>query len=67
LGGFDLHSGGGIANPGGPQSRLPTQVADAMVNLQAAIDAMGLGNQVTTFTASDFSRTLQANTSGPDR
>jgi uncharacterized protein (DUF1501 family) len=41
-------------------------VAQALVSFQGAVDEMGLSRQVTSFTASDFGRTLSSNGDGSD-
>jgi uncharacterized protein (DUF1501 family) len=61
LGGFDTHDNLTTAHPA-----LLGTVASAMSAFQAALDALGVSQQVTTFTASDFGRTLSANTDGSD-
>ena len=61
LGGFDVHNGQGIVH--GP---LLQQLGDAMAAFQASMNAAGLGQQVITFTASDFGRSLTANGDGTD-
>ena len=61
LGGFDHHDGLLAGLPG-----LHTQVADAMNSFYSATVEMGVANQVTTFTASEFGRTLTSNGSGSD-
>jgi uncharacterized protein (DUF1501 family) len=53
LGGFDNHDGLASIHPG-----LLTNVADAMTAFYNATVELGVANQVTTFTASDFGRTL---------
>lgn len=61
LGGFDHHSA--------LLTNLPTLhkwVADAMASFYAATVEMGVANQVTTFTASEFGRTLTSNGDGSD-
>ncbi len=55
LGGFDTHSGLAAVHPG-----LLTNIAGAMNAFYAATVELGVQNQVTTFTASDFGRTLTA-------
>lgn len=55
LGGFDTHSGLAAVHPG-----LLTNIAGAMSAFYAATVELGVQNQVTTFTASDFGRTLTA-------
>ncbi len=60
-GGFDTHS-----NQAG---LLPGLQADIAASMRAFYDAMvdlGVSNEVTTFTASDFGRTLTPNSSGTD-
>ncbi|MGR4868749.1 DUF1501 domain-containing protein [Variovorax sp. LARHSF232] len=61
MGGFDLHDNL-IAN----QGPLLKQLSDAMAAFQAAMAAKGIGDKVTTFTASDFGRTLASNGDGAD-
>ena len=61
LGGFDLHDNL-VAQHGG----LVGKVADAMAAFYAQTVALGVANQVTTFTASDFGRTLTSNDDGSD-
>jgi uncharacterized protein (DUF1501 family) len=56
LGGFDNHDGLAAIHPG-----LLTTVANALSAFYAATTELGVANQVTTFTASDFGRTLTAN------
>jgi uncharacterized protein (DUF1501 family) len=61
IGGFDLH--GGQASGHGPL------LADFSAGVKALYDAtveMGIQNQVTTFTASDFGRTYVPNAGGTD-
>jgi uncharacterized protein (DUF1501 family) len=53
LGGFDNHDGLATIHPG-----LLTSVAEAMSAFYAATVELGVANQVTSFTASDFGRTL---------
>jgi uncharacterized protein (DUF1501 family) len=55
MGGFDTHSGLATVHPG-----LLTGVAQALSAFYAATVELGVANQVTTFTASDFGRTLTA-------
>jgi uncharacterized protein (DUF1501 family) len=56
MGGFDTHDGLASIHPG-----LLSSVASAMSALYAATVELGVANQVTSFTASDFGRTLTAN------
>ncbi len=60
IGGFDTHS-----NQRGGQDALLLQVNGAMKAFYDATIELGLQNNVTTFTLSDFSRTLQPAGSGP--
>ena len=60
IGGFDTHS----AQIGG-QGSLLTQVSQAMNAFYNATVELGLQNNITAFTLSDFSRTLQPSGSGP--
>ena len=61
LGGFDLHDNLSAQHP-----VLLGRVAAALLQFQQALDALGLAQQVTTFTASDFGRTLNSNGDGSD-
>jgi len=59
--GFDVHD-----NQNKNQPWLFSQLAQAMAYFQASIDELGMGNNVTTFTASDFGRSLTSNGDGTD-
>ena len=61
LGGFDTHDNLNERHPA-----LLRQVGDAMAGFQASLDSIGAGTGVTTFTASDFGRTLSSNGDGSD-
>jgi len=61
LGGFDTHSGQLYQ-----QEDLFQQVSQALDAFYAATVQLGLASQVTTFTLSDFGRTLQPSGSGTD-
>jgi uncharacterized protein (DUF1501 family) len=62
VGNFDTH-----ADQAGQQSVLLAQVSSAMSAFYQATQELGIANEVTTFTMSDFSRTLQPNSnSGSD-
>jgi uncharacterized protein (DUF1501 family) len=61
MGGFDLHDFLLTQHPG-----LLTNVSDAMASFDAAMRELGVAQQVTTFTASDFGRTLTSNGDGSD-
>jgi len=73
IGGFDTHTNetgsnptdpGGGAAQSGTQGGLLTQVSQAMRAFYDEMVAQGLSNNVTTFTLSDFARTLQPSGSG---
>jgi uncharacterized protein (DUF1501 family) len=73
LGGFDTHTAQVLANgtnnvlaTGGAHYGLLSQVSEAIFAFQRAMEQLGLGNDVTTFTASDFSRTFPNNSQGSD-
>lgn len=61
IGGWDHHFGlkSGMVNRLG-------QLSPALAEFQAAIDAMGIADKVTTFSVSDFGRTLSSNGQGSD-
>ena len=61
IGGFDTHDNELAVHPG-----LMGQVGDAMAAFYRATEALGIAGQVTTFTASDFGRTLVSNNDGSD-
>jgi uncharacterized protein (DUF1501 family) len=64
LDGFDTHGnqvGGTVLE--GDHFDLLRQLGDALAAFQNALDALGLAQQVTTFTQSDFGRTLLPNNS----
>jgi uncharacterized protein (DUF1501 family) len=61
LGGFDTHSALLATHPG-----LMTTIGDAVAAFYQATVDLGVANQVTTFTASDFGRTLVSNNDGSD-
>ena len=61
MGGFDLHDNL-IAN----HPMLLGKVSDAMTAFYNATVELGVANKVTTFTASDFGRTLTSNGDGSD-
>jgi uncharacterized protein (DUF1501 family) len=61
LGGFDFHD-----NLADEQPLRLRQVGDAIKAFYDATVALGVANQVTTFTASDFGRALQSNGRGTD-
>lgn len=61
LGGFDTHD-----NQLTRHADLMAQLNHAMVYFDNVMTAMGLGSNVTTFTASDFGRTFTSNGDGTD-
>jgi uncharacterized protein (DUF1501 family) len=61
LGGWDLHASQLTAHP-----PLLAEISQALNAFYAATVELGVANQVTTFTASDFSRTYSPNGSGTD-
>ncbi len=61
LGGFDTHDNQLTTQPG-----LHTQVANALAYFYDATVTMGVANNVTSFTGSDFGRTLTSNGDGSD-
>ncbi len=61
MGGFDSHD-----NLVDDHPALLTQVADAMAAFYQATAELGVASQVTSFTASDFGRTLASNGDGSD-
>lgn len=61
LGGFDLHD-----NLIGQQPQLMQRVSDAMSSFYEATVELGVADKVTSFTASDFGRTLASNGDGSD-
>ena len=61
IGGFDNHDFLVAQHPG-----LLTSTANAIASFYNATVELGVANQVTTFTASDFGRTLSSNGDGSD-
>ena len=61
IGGFDTHSAQAADLPG-----LQQEIDGAVVAFHAAMQELGLQNDVTLFTASDFGRTLAINGDGTD-
>lgn len=61
MGGFDTHDALATAHPA-----LMTRLGDALAAFQQATVDLGVANEVTTFTASDFGRTLVSNNDGSD-
>jgi uncharacterized protein (DUF1501 family) len=69
VGGYDTHSG---QTPGagqtaiGSHANLLAELSQGMFAFQRAMEQLGLSNNVTTFTASDFGRTFPCNGDGTD-
>jgi uncharacterized protein (DUF1501 family) len=61
MGGFDTHEGQATRQP-----RLFAELAAALAAFQAAMEQLGVAEVVTTFTASEFGRTLSSNGEGSD-
>ncbi len=61
MGGYDTH-----ANQDATHPALLTQLADAIGWWQTTINQLGIANDVTLFTASDFGRALLPNSAGSD-
>ncbi|NHZ80424.1 DUF1501 domain-containing protein [Massilia sp. CCM 8695] len=61
MGGFDTHDGMLTNHPA-----LMTKLGDAMAAFYAATVELGVAEKVTTFTASDFGRTMAGNADGSD-
>ena len=61
LGSFDTHDAQAPTH-----ARLLTQLGQALEYFDGVMTDSGLGSQVTTFTASDFGRTLTSNSDGTD-
>lgn len=70
IGGFDTHSGQGQFQPPTPAiqglANLYQQIGQAMAAFYQATVNMGVQNDVTTFTLSDFNRTFKPNGVGTD-
>jgi len=61
LGGFDTHDNQAVKHP-----TLLARISDSLLAFNADLKALGLFDQVTTFTFSDFGRTLSSNGDGTD-
>ncbi len=61
MGGFDHHD-----NLAAGHARLLTQLGNAMSGFQSAMESIGKSEAVTSFTASDFGRTITSNGDGSD-
>jgi len=69
VGGYDTHSGQ-TPGPGqttvGSHANLLAELSQGMHSFQRAMEQLGLSNNVTAFTASDFGRTFPGNGEGSD-
>jgi uncharacterized protein (DUF1501 family) len=61
MGGFDTHD-----NQTGNHATLMQRLADALAYFDGVMTTLGVGSDVTTFTASEFGRTLTSNGDGTD-
>lgn len=73
VGGYDTHTNqitfnnDGTTNPiTGTHANLLGEVSDCVYAFQRAMEQLGVSNNVTTFTASDFARTFPTNSQGSD-
>ncbi len=69
VGGYDTHSGqtpGTGQTAAGSHANLLAELSQGMFAFQRAMEQLGLSNNVTTFTASDFGRTFPCNGDGTD-
>ena len=69
IGGFDLHTNqttGVGATTTGSHANLLAELSQGLLAFQRAMEQLGLGSQVTAFTASDFNRTFPSNGKGSD-
>jgi uncharacterized protein (DUF1501 family) len=69
VGGYDLHTNQ-TPGPGqtmvGSHANLLAELSQSMLAFQRAMEQLGLSNNVTAFTASDFGRTFPSNGQGSD-
>lgn len=71
VGGYDTHTAQITLSPAvnsqtGTHTNLLNEVSEALFAFQRAMEQLGVSDKVTTFTASDFSRTLPTNSQGSD-
>ncbi len=73
VGGYDLHSGQTNYTAGSPNNviigahaNLLAELSQSMLTFQRAMEQLGLANNVTQFTSSDFGRTFPGNGQGSD-
>jgi uncharacterized protein (DUF1501 family) len=68
-GGYDMHAGqtlGSGRSTVGPHANLLAELSQNMFAFQRAMEQLGMSNNVTTFSASDFGRTFPCNGNGSD-
>lgn len=72
-GGFDTHTNqvtfnanGTVTPTTGTHANLLSDISECMYAFQRAMEQLGVGDKVTTFTASDFARTFPTNSQGSD-
>lgn len=71
VGGYDTHTAQVTLTPNlntttGTHANLLNEVSECMSAFQRAMEQLGVADKVTTFTASDFARTLPTNSQGSD-
>jgi uncharacterized protein (DUF1501 family) len=69
VGGYDLHTGqtpGAGSTTIGSHANLLAELSQGMFAFQRAMEQLGLSNNVTSFTGSDFGRTFPSNGQGSD-
>jgi uncharacterized protein (DUF1501 family) len=71
VGGYDTHTAQITLSPNvnsttGTHTNLLNEVSECLYAFQRAMEQLGTSNDVTTFTASDFSRTFPTNSQGSD-
>ncbi len=73
VGGYDLHSGQTNYTAGSPNNviigahaNLLAEISQSMLAFQRGMEQLGLSNNVTAFTSSDFGRTFPGNGQGSD-
>jgi uncharacterized protein (DUF1501 family) len=71
VGGYDTHTAQVTLSPTlnattGTHANLLNEVSECLYAFQRAMEQLGVSNDVTTFTTSDFSRTLPSNSQGSD-
>jgi len=71
VGGYDTHTAQVTLTPTlnattGTHANLLNEISECLYAFQRAMEQLGVSNDVTTFTASDFSRTFPTNSQGSD-